>query len=235
MKKHDDELKIIKKDLDKLLKNVLPKQEKSHTLFWIFAAITTIAFAWIFITSFFIKDEKWINVCLSISSGIFASGLFATSVEGMIIRNKRAIIRMKLSSLRFGCSNLIDFIYTGFNDDEEPKNYQKWVEKIISNRNNMMARDNLFMRLQDIIESCNDFSAKNFDYFDNPFINFSILSEIRSLGFKCRMTQKLIDDSNESVSVILRIHLTQIIPDAIQNIFKNFKSEFTKEIQPSVD
>lgn len=218
------------KQLDKTLKEALPEEKKTFSLFVIFLILTILALGGIFASVFLIPDENWKNVCLSISSGLFGSGFFASAIELLGIRNKKALIDTKLNKIRFSCENLITFISDGFPENTPSKKFKEWVNDIIQNKKNSYLRDNLYSRLFDIIESCNEFSNSNFNRFENPHLSDEKYSYIHSLSFICRLVLQNLDSKEDGVDIILKINLGENIPKKIGDIFSDLKPRFQEDI-----
>lgn len=117
--------------LNKLLKHSFSKKKKAKNIFFVFALLALSGLVGVFISSFLLFEEHWKDILLSICSGVFASGLFATAIEWINIRNKKTFNSLKLSDLKFYCINLIDFIGYDLYDIEEEHTYFEWVDLLL--------------------------------------------------------------------------------------------------------
>lgn len=215
--------------LNKLLSRVFPEKKKARSLFVIFFIITFLGLVCVFLSSFFVEEEHWNDITLSISSGIFASGLFATSVEWINIRNKKTLIKMKLTELKFYCHNYIDLISDELFDISESHTYSEWINILLKQyRKDKTIIYGLSSRLDDLIKSASFFLGNEYDDFNNPFPSNETLFEIKRLVIICKSTKNAIFSSNNNEKTLLK-HLDVRIPSVIVGLFPDLSGEFNKK------
>lgn len=216
------------KHLNKLLRKALPEKKKAKNLFCIFLVISLMALICIVLFSFLLNNGSLRDFLLSISSGLFGSGLFATAVEGMNIRNKKSFIDMKLSELKYHISTYIDFISEEMYYENESHSYYEWVDILLTKHNNKLVLSGLSSRLENIIKCASFFFGERFDGFNNPFPKDGVLFEIKRLLIFCKNATRIIS-SDEDKGKALEDCLKKRIPSVIINLYPELKDDFDKK------
>lgn len=215
------------KHLSKLFQKALPEKKKAKNLFYLFLVISLTALIGIVLFSFLLNDGPSRDFLLSISSGLFGSGLFATAVEGMNIRNKKSFIDMKLSELKYHISTYIDFISEEMYQENESHSYYEWVDILLTKYNNKLVLSGLSSRLEIIIKCASFFCGEHFDEFNNPFPKKGDLLEIKRLLIFCKNVTRIISSDEDNVKA-LEDCLKKRIPSVIVNLFPELKDDFNK-------
>lgn len=215
--------------LNKMLSKIFPKKKKAKNLFPLFSIITCLGLLGVFLSSFFIKEIQWKDIALSISSGLFASGLFATAVEWINIRNRKTLVKMKLSELKYFCSNYIDFISDELFDIDESHTYYEWVDILL----NRYKKDKTLLfgissRIDEIVKSALYFYGNEYDDFNNSLPNKQTMFEIKRLVIMCKSIKNVMNSSTnneESLSKYLKVR----IPSVILGVFPDLSDKFNKK------
>lgn len=219
--------------LNKLLNRSFPKEKRAKNLLILFISITLIGLTGVFLSSLLVVNIQWKDVFLSISSGLFASGIFSTALEWINIRNKKVFVTMRLNELKYYCDFFIMFVGDELLNIDEGHTYYEWIDLLLDKyKKDKFVLFELSSRLDNIIKSASFFFSDDYDRFNNPYPDGSVLFQLKRLIIMCNSIKRTIssgDKDTEGLSKYLKKRLPSIIGELFPDLKKNFHKKTSYE------